>query len=233
MNETMKSNYEKSIDFWNQAQIYSEADFEGEIDQNEDWKEIGSAGLCSLMTEAVKGWENVLDYGCGTGWLDVILAKNGVKGIKAVDVAENAVNSAKLYAKAFICAEIIDYEAVDVDWLAGRPENIYNHAVCCNVLDVVPDEVAESILENLARVCKPGATVLVTMNPHFTDEQCHREGMTYEPPYLYVNGVLRVNNRSDEEWTGILEKYFTFEKLVHFKWDAEQEVHRRLFYLKK
>lgn len=233
MNEEMKQKYEEAIEFWNKALCYSEEDFQGETDKNEDWKAIGSESLYKLMCEKTAGLKNVLDYGCGNGWLEVIMAKNGVTGITAVDVAPQAVSSAKLYAKAFDVVDGIDFKAVNVDWLSKEPGDSYDNAVCCNVLDVIPTEVSESILENLARVCKKGATVLITLNPCFSADQLSREGMEYKAPYLFMNGVLRVNNHDDEFWKELMTRYFEVQELKYFKWDQETKEARRFFILKK
>lgn len=232
MNDELKKDYEKSIDFWNEALVFSSEELEGEINQDEDYKEIGSKQLFLMMEEAVKGMSNVLDYGCGNGWLDVIMTKNGVRKIKAVDVAPKAVESAKLYAKAFESDTLIDYEAVSVDWLSKKQEGSFDNAVCCNVLDVIPMEVSESIVMNLSKAVKKGGTVLITLNPFFGPEVTGREGMDYKEPYLYMNGVLRVNNHPDEEWTKLFSKYFEVEKLSFFKWDAEATEKRRFYVLK-
>lgn len=47
------------------------------IDLDEDWKQIGSEKLLELLCSEVKGWNNILDYGCGSGWADVLFVKNG------------------------------------------------------------------------------------------------------------------------------------------------------------
>lgn len=232
MNEELSKVYDESIDFWNKAQVFSEDDFAGPIDQDKDWREIGSAGMFKLITASTAGWKNVLDYGCGTGWLDVILAKTGVTGIKSVDVAKNAVESAKLYAEVFECADKVDHEAVDVEWLGHVDKDTFDYAVCCNVLDVVPTEVSEGIIKNLALSCKKGGKVLISLNPFFTDEMLSRGGMEYRKPYVFVNGILRVNNHTDEEWKEMFSPFFEVEKLDYFKWDVEAEEHRRFFTLK-
>lgn len=232
MNKEMKQEYKKSIDFWNESQHYTAEDFGDDVNKDEDWKSIGSESLFTLMSEAVKDWDNVLDYGCGTGWMDVILAKAGAKRIKAVDVAEQAVASARLYAGAFGADSCVDYEAVDVDWLGSAPADTYDYAVCCNVLDVIPTEVTGSIIENLARVCKPGARVLITLNPYFTEAMRSRDGVEYRDPYLFVGGILRVNNHTDDEWREMLSKHFEIEGLDYFRWDVESKDMRRFFRLK-
>lgn len=233
MNDKLKEIYDSSIDFWNKAQIYSEEELKD--CEKDDWKNIGSESLFSLINKSVEGFNRdakVLDYGCGTGWLDVILSKNDFTNVKSVDVACNAVESAKLYSKAFECDSLIDYEVVDVDWISNQDEKYYDYAFCINVLDVVPNEVSKSIIENVAKVCKPGACVIFAMNPYFTEAMRNREGCEYDDPYFYVNGILRVNNHTDAEWQAMLSKYFEIEALEHFKWDGEQADRRRFFILK-
>ena len=51
--------------------------------------------------------------------------------------------------------------------------------------------------------------------------------------FVFVDGVLRMVSRSDEEWSEIFSEFFTVEKLDHFAWPMEKEETRRLFILKK
>lgn len=92
-------------------------------------------------------------------------------------------------------------------------------------------EVADSIVSGLARVCKKGSSVIIALNPYFTPEMTSRSGMEYDAPYIYVNGILRVNNHTDEEWKQLFEKYYDIEQLEYFKWDVEQTEGRRFFTL--
>ena len=233
MNEQMKSDYKNSVEFWNTALASSPEDYAGEIDKDEDWKQIGSSQLFELITKEVKGWDNILDYGCGSGWASVIFAKSGAQKITGVDVAPNAVVSAGYYVKAFQAENSIKLEAVSTDWLNKQEEAQFDHAFCLNVLDVVPDEVAEEIICGLSKICKNGATLLIGLNPCFEGPELTREGCEYKDHYLFVNGILRVNNHSDDEWTQMFSEHFKVERLEHFKWDVEASERRRLFYLAK
>lgn len=48
-----------------------------------------------------------------------------------------------------------------------------------------------------------------------------------------MDGILRLMNKSDDEWKEIFEQYFNFEKLDYYHWDGEPEtVKRRIFYLR-
>lgn len=233
MTRQMETDYENSIDFWNKALSSAPEDYRGEIDCNEAWEQIGSEKLIKLLCEQVKGWDHVLDFGCGRGWALAVLVKNDAGNVTGVDVAPNAIASAGYYAKAFQIEDKVTLEAVSTDWLGNQEENLFQHAISINVLDVVPDEVAEEIIRGLYKVCKKGATLLIGMNPCFEGAELTREGFSYRDHYLYVNGILRVNNHTDEEWSRMLSKYFTIDRLEHFKWDQETDERRRLFYLTK
>ena len=50
---------------------------------------------------------------------------------------------------------------------------------------------------------------------------------------LYMDGVLRLVSRSDEEWIQIFSPWYDIEKLEHFAWPGEETETRRLFYLRK
>ena len=50
---------------------------------------------------------------------------------------------------------------------------------------------------------------------------------------LYIDGVLRLFSRTDEEWAEVFSPYFTVEQLEHFAWPGEAAERRRLFRLKK
>lgn len=231
MEEKLQRNYKEALAFWNQVLQSSEEDY-ADIDEETGWRDLGSESLCSIFDKVIN-WSNVLDYGCGSGWADVYLIKNGSDRVTAVDVSENGIESAKQYAKIFHMEDKITYKVVKTDWLQQQVEETYDHAICINVIDVVPDEVSDSIIANLKKVCKKDGQVIIGMNPYFDEGMfSKRENITFEGAYMYVDGVLRVNNHTDEEWIKRIEKYFTVEKVEYYKWNQEEEAKRRLFFLR-
>lgn len=231
MNEQMKKDYENAMEFWNKALTSAPEDYEGEVDIANDWKQIGSESLLQLLCDEGKDWNNILDYGCGSGWASVVFAKNGAVNVLGVDVVPNAIESAGYYVKTFQETEHIKLKTVSTNWLKEQSENQFEHALSMNVLDVVPDEVAKDIICDLSKVCKKGATLLIGMNPCFEGEELTKDGCTYKDHYLFVNDILRVNNHTDEEWSKLFSAYFKVERVEHFKWDGEPKERRRLFYL--
>ena len=145
-----------------------------------DWRNLESETLCAIF-DKITNLDNVLDYGCGSGWADVYLIKNGSDRVTAVDVSENGIISAKL-----------------------------------------------------KRVCKKGGQVIIGMNPYFEREMfSNRENIIFEGAYMYVDGILPINNHTDEEWLERIKKYFTVEKVEYYRMNQEKEgVKRRLFFLR-
>ena len=50
---------------------------------------------------------------------------------------------------------------------------------------------------------------------------------------VYMDGILRMVTRTDDEWRGIFEKYFTVQHLEYYGWNNETNEKRRIFVLKK
>lgn len=72
------------------------------------------------------------------------------------------------------------------------------------------------------------------MNPYFEKEMfSNRENIIFEGAYMYVDGILPINNHTDEEWLERIKKYFTVEKVEYYRMNQEKEgVKRRLFFLR-
>ena len=230
MKKELEKKYNESLEFWDSALKSEEAEF-ADVNPESDWRELGSSSLLEIL-DHMECLDNVLDYGCGSGWADVFLAKKGSKNIHAVDVSENGVETAKLYAKSMKTNEQIKFEHVSTEWLSMQAAEGYDHAICINVVDVVPDEVSQSIIEGLANVVKAGGTVMIGMNPCFdADYGVSKEGIKWEGNYLICDGILRVNNHTDEEWIAIINKFFELEKIEYYRMDMEKEgTKRRLFF---
>lgn len=233
MTDFMEKEYAKSIDFWNEWFGQKEETPE-EFDKETAWKEIGSKELAdaaaSLATQS-----NVLDYGCGSGWAPVIMVKSGCPHVTAVDLSENGIEASIEYAKTFGVDNQIDFYAISQDWLENHEDNFFDGLFCSNVLDVVPSVVCKEILKGAAHVCKKGAKVIVGLNPCFEKDYIEKRGFKeQEKDHLFYEGILRIVNHTDEEWTQILSKYFKVIECRHFRWDGEPDtVNRRIFFLEK
>lgn len=180
------------------------------------------------------GCKRVLDYGCGNGWAAVAAAKSGCVCVTAADAAPNAAEAAGFIAELFGVSgrvhPVLSYDG----WLASVPEGTYDGLILSNVLDVVPPETAEELLRLICRAAAPGARVVIGLNYYLSPEAAGKKGMGLEDGrMLYVDGVLRLVSRTDEEWAELFSPFFTVERLEHFAWPGETEERRRLFRLRK
>ena len=220
------------IDFWDKAFSMS---VQGQKDLEENsWKEMAPSEKLYLAACSLGQKKKVLDYGCGTGWAGIIAAKNGCPDVTAADVAEGAVNAAEHFASFFQVKEQVHTKNIGLDWLKSVPEKTYDGFICSNVLDVVPPETAEEIIRESARIVTADASVIIGMNYYLSPERAKEKGIELKDGMkVYMNGVLRLVSRTDEEWSDLFSPYYFVEKLEHFAWPGEAKETRRLFYLKR
>ena len=223
------------ISFWDKAFALSEEDQKQMLaDGGLDWKEIAPSEKLYQAACSLGKRNKVLDYGCGNVWAAVIAAKSGCADVTAADAAPGAVRAARLYAARYGVADRVHAVCSDSNWLQSVPDGTFDGLICSNVLDVVPPETAEEILRELARVLSRDGTVIVGLNYYLSPEGAAARNMVLEDGNrLYINGVLRLVSRTDEEWAQIFSRWFTFEKLEHFAWPGEAKETRRLFWLRK
>ena len=223
------------IEFWDKAYMLSEEDREKLRRNNAaDWKDLAPSEKLCRAAVSLGEREKVLDYGCGDAWGGIIAARSGCPDVTAADVAAGAIERARFYAEVFGAGENLHVFSITPDWLQSVPAETYDGILCSNVLDVVPPETAEEILLELARIATGGASVVLSLNYYLPPETAARKGMQLtDGNRVYIDGVLRLVSRSDEEWRQIFAPFFTVEKLEHFAWPGEAAATRRLFYLKK
>lgn len=234
----MDKNYKESLNFWNQAFEMSDEEkekFINGIDPDNDWKDLASCEkLKNVLVNQLASQKNVLDYGCGEGWAGIILNKSGCENVTSVDVVENAILLADLMKKAFKIEKGMETKCISVDWLKDVQDDLYDGIFCSNVIDVLPADVAEGILENFARIAACGAKIVIAMNYYVAPVNNPEKKIEFRNGNeLYMGGVLRMVTRTDEEWTEIFSKYFDIEKIEYFAWPGEAEEKRRIFIMKK
>ena len=235
MTERAAQESQTLISFWDKAFAMSEEEqkqmLEGDV---EDWKEMAPSEKLFRAACALGQRKRVLDYGCGNAWASVSAAKSGCADVTAVDAAPGAVQAAKLFAERYGVSDRVNTECVSLDWLQGIPAGTYDGLICSNVLDVVPPETAEVILQGLARVTVRDGLMIVGLNYYLSPEVAIAKGLELvDGNRLYVDGVLRLVSRTDEEWANTFSPWYTVEKLDHFAWPGEAKETRRLFWLRK
>lgn len=231
----MNNDYKTLVDFWNKGFELKDEDKKQILESKgtaEDLKPFAPSPKLFDVACSFKDKENVLDYGCGSGWTSLIMAKYGVKKVTSVDVASNSIEMLNCYKKAFDCEDIINAFPIDENWLASQ-ENVYDGFFCSNVIDVVPLDMAKEIVKNAAKAVKEGAKVVFSLNYYVPPKIMEEKGNKVDGPHIYINGVLRLTALTDAEWTSIFEEYFKVIKLDYFAWPGEAKETRRLFILQK
>ncbi len=228
--------YNKLVEHWNSAFELSPEDraqAESEKITDDSWKQLApSQKLCDAAA-SFNSCNNVLDYGSGSSWAGIIMAKSGCPRITAADPAENAKEMAEVYIKAYGVENQVHPICISSSWLSEMPDDTYDGFFCSNVLDVIPQEMTEEILVNASRILRKDGKAVISFNFYIPPEFIKQRGMDLrEGNMIFINDVLRMVNRSDAEWNEILGRYFTVERIDHFAWPGEQKETRRLFYLK-
>ncbi len=223
------------IDFWDKA--FTTRENEGEEpqdDQEADWKELAPSDKLFEAARSLGQRKKVLDYGCGSGWASVIAAKSGCADVTAADAAPGAVQAARECAAYFDLEDRIIFERAVPGWLQSIPAETYDGLICSNVLDVIPPETTEEVIREFARIIRKEADVIIGLNYYLSPEAAAARGMKLvDGTRLYVDGVLRLVSRTDDEWMRIFTPWFTVEQLDHFAWAGEAKETRRLFRLRK
>lgn len=230
----MKDTYNNLLNFWNKSFVLNDEDKkELENINPDDYKSIAPNMKLVDALRLFTGCENVLDYGAGNGWASIIMAKCGAKHIKSVDVAPNFKNVVEVYSKSFNVYDKLDIECVDYNYLNNVNDDTFDGFFVSNVVDVIPYDMAVDIINNAARITKPGSTIIFSMNYYIDTKLLNVPGYVVEGSHIYIDGILRLNSLSDDEWKNIFSKYFKCIKLSYFSWPGEDKEKRRLFIMKK
>lgn len=237
-NMTMDKKYNDSLKFWNSAfdmDDKAKEEYTEKINPETDWRNLASSDkLADIIINNLSDKKRVLDYGCGEGWAGIILKKSGCEEVTCVDVAENAVKLASFFRDIFKISEEFTAQCVSTDWIEKSPEAVFDGLFCCNVIDVVPEEAAENIIKNMARITTDDAVILIGMNYYIEPISCPEKNVEVRNKNeLYVNGVLRMVSRTDDEWKKIFERYFNIDSVEYYAWPGEKEEKRRVFCLSR
>ena len=235
MNEQTIRDNQKLVSFWDSFYALPEEAKEGARQEGiGPFEALAPSDKLLSAACALGAKKNVLDFGCGNGWAAIVAAKSGCENVTAADPAPNAVEMTRFLAELTETADRVHPVCIDEDWLKMVPSETYDGFICSNVLDTVPPETAEEILREAARIVTEDAEVLVGLNHWLSPKDAAEKGVALtDDRYLYLDGVLRLVSRTDEEWEALFAPYFEVESLTYFAWPGEEEEKRRLFRLKK
>ncbi len=235
MNGKIDIDNRKLIHFWNEAFGMSEED-KNELRRQgpEGWRGLAPSEKLFLAAASLGKKKKVLDYGCGSAWAGIIAAKSGCPDVTAVDPAPAAAKAARFSASLYGIGDQLHVQTIAPDWLENEPAESYDGLICSNVLDVVPQETARRIIRETARIAAGGAQIIIGLNYYLSPEAAHERGINLEEDgSLYLDGVLRLVSRTDEDWAALFAPYYSVESLEHFAWPGEKAETRRLFRMRK
>jgi len=147
--------------------------------------------------------DNILDVGCGSGWLARRLAKRVTEGrVVGMDVSDEMIRVARRTSLEFENILYATGEVGEIPWEA----NFFNHAISVESAYYWP-EPAVGIRE-IFRVLRPGGKAWILINYYRDNLHCHQWG-----PLLAVPTQLLLA----EEWVELF-------RLVGFKEVAQERV---------
>ena len=234
MTDRTREDYVKLTEHWDMAFAMPEEGYRCDAQASEeDLREMAPSEKLYVAARSLGNCRRVLDYGCGSGWGGMTAAMAGCSRAVCADVVPNAVKMTAYYSSLFGTRSRVLPVCIDESWLGNVPSGTYDGIICSNVLDVVPPEMADGILRDMVRVASGDARIVVGLNYYMKTDQVSTRGFEVKNGnMIYIGGVLRLVNRTDEEWTDMLSSLFTVEKLDHFAWPGETTETRRLFFLK-
>ena len=94
-------------------------------------------------------------------------------------------------------------------------------------------DLAKDIIRESARITSVDAKVVYSLNYYIDSKMMEERGFVVEGSLVYIDGILRLNSLTDEEWSNLFKQYFKDVKLIYYAWPNENKEARRLFILSK
>ncbi len=144
--------------------------------------------------------ENVLDVGCGAGWLSRRIARMVPEGrVVGMDISDEMVRVARRGSQEH---DNILYITGEVDEIPWEP-NFFTHAISVESAYYWP-EPAKGVKE-IHRVLRPGGRAWILMNYYRDNPHCHQWGELLQVPTKLL---------SAEEWSGLFREA-GFAEIAH------------------
>ena len=220
------------LKFWNNYYKFNNDDINYINDMDDDYLNLAPSRKQIDALKLFKNSNNVIDYGCGSAWASIIMAHEGTKHIKALDLCKNPIDLANLYINKFKLNDKIDALLIDDNWLEKEKNDSYDGFFSSNVIDVIPLDKSLKIIKEAARITKKDSYVIFSLNYYLSKEEIKIRRWDMIDDSVIIDGVLRLTSLSDDEWLNIFKKYYEIINLIHYAWNEEEKELRRLFILK-
>jgi SAM-dependent methyltransferase len=121
--------------------------------------------------------DNVLDVGCGAGWLSRLLAEQVPEGrVVGVDISDEMIRRARRSNADLENAMFVIGEVEELPWDA----NFFNHAISVEAAYYWPDPLAA--LREIQRVLREGGKAWLLINYYRENEHAHQWGKILSIP---------------------------------------------------
>ncbi|NOZ03733.1 MAG: class I SAM-dependent methyltransferase [FCB group bacterium] len=132
------------------------------------------------LTTYIKTGQKVLDVGCGTGALTILVAKKGAK-VKGIDINPQMLEIAGERVKKMSLQKQVKLEEKGVAELESEKEESYDAVVSGLCFSELSEDELSFALKEINRILKPGGLILVA------DEVKPEAGLK-----RYLNWILRL-----------------------------------------
>ena len=191
MNENNKNderNLEEARRVWNAAA----ETFDDQPDHGLRDPRVLSAWTGLLNDWLPAGKSSVLDAGCGTGSLSLVLAGLGHQ-VSGIDISPAMIARARAKARAF--GQRIDFQVMDAAALQFPPAS-FDALVCRHMLWALPDP--PRVLQRWADLLKPGGHMLIIEGFWSTGAGLHApQILAALPPALTVISMQNLSDQTD------------------------------------
>jgi SAM-dependent methyltransferase len=133
---------------------------------------------------------SVLDIGCGTGSLSLVLAELGWK-LTGIDLSPDMIAHAQ--AKATAAGHVIQFQVMDAAF-PQLPSHQFDVVLCRHILWALPD--IDKVLSRWINLLKPGGRLLMVEGYWFTGAGLHSQEIVDALPDSLSN--ISVQNLSDQ-----------------------------------
>ena len=134
--------------------------------------------------------DNVLDVGCGAGWLSRRLAKLVPQGrVVGMDISDEMIRHARRASVDFENVMFVTGEVAEIPW---QP-NFFSHVISVESAYYWPDPAAG--VRDIFRVLMPGGSAWMLINYYRDNPHCHQWGDLL---------AVKTHLLSAEEWAGHL-----------------------------
>jgi arsenite methyltransferase len=214
-------NYDKILKYWNK--VFKETDL-----CPIETASVGNDDLDKALDWLCHNSDSILDFGCGNGVMLFKCSLRGTKNHRGIDISEEAIKVARAIQKLSE-KEGFTFSVGGVEELEAIADGTFDGVILSNIIDNLFPQDAIKVLTEVKRILKIGGKALVKLNPFLSDNQIKEWNIKIIEKNFLDDG-LYLWNLSTEEWTNLLENYFS---IVEYKdmYFPEYDQYNRLFLL--